>query len=202
MDPARPGDSREPVALHDVAAEHLRYIRRTLESSTSFTSVPGRGGMAMGAIGLAAAALASRAETPAGWLLVWSAAGCLAVATGGWALARKARSQGVRLLRGVGRKFLLSMGPALAAAVLLTVVLYRLGATAALPGLWLLLYGAAVVAGGTFSVRIVPVMGLCFMLLGLAAAFAPWPLANALMGAGFGGLHLVFGALIARHHGG
>lgn len=190
------------VPLHEAAAENLRYIRRAMESSGSFTSVPGWGGIAMGGTALVAAGLAARADSPMAWLRVWVIDGLLALAIGGWTMARKARGQGVPLSRGVGRRFLMSLSPPLAAAVLLTVALARVEALAPLPGLWLLLYGAAVVAGGTFSVRIVPLMGACFMALGVVALFVPWGWGNGLMGAGFGGLHIVFGALIARHHGG
>ena len=66
----------------------------------------------------------------------------------------------------------------------------------------LLLYGTALVAGGALSVRIVPVMGLAFMALGIAALGAPAAWGNAFMAAGFGGLHIVFGLVIARRYGG
>lgn len=195
------GPEQRPVALHERAADHLLYIRRTLESSTEFTSVPGRGGVAMGLTAVATAWWAASAG-PRTWLALWVADALVAASIGAWAMRRKARGQGVRLSRGVGRRFLLGLGPPLAAAVVLTAALVRLDALALVPGIWLLLYGAAVVAGGTSSVRIVPQMGLCFMTLGAAALFAPWGWANALMGLGFGGLHVAFGWAIARHHGG
>jgi hypothetical protein len=53
-----------------------------------------------------------------------------------------------------------------------------------------------------FSVPAVPIMGLCFMVFGAVALFAPPEYANLFMAAGFGGLHLLFGLIIARRYGG
>jgi len=88
-----------------------------------------------------------------------------------------------------------------AAAALLTVPLFRAHLAQTLPGAWLLLYGVGVITGGAFSVSIVPVMGICFMMTGAAGLFFP-PLGNWAMAAGFGGLHILFGIWIARRHGG
>ena len=190
------------AALHDRAVADLRYIRRTMEQAGSFTAVPGMGGLLMGASALAAAALAARQPTFDRWLAIWLAEATVAVAIAAWTLARKARRVGLPLLSGPGRKFMMSFFPPVAAGAALTFALYRAGAIDAIPATWLLLYGSGIVTAGTFSVRIVPVMGLCFMLAGGAALLSPPGWGNAYLALGFGGFHVLFGALIARRHGG
>jgi hypothetical protein len=192
---------RRPVDLRDHAYDNLRYIREAMESSASFTSVPGWGGIAMGVSALVAALLAASVLANH-WLAVWIGDALVAFGIGGWTMAGKARGQGVRLLRGVTQRFFLGLTPPIVAAAVLTPVLLEVGAAHAVPGTWLLLYGAGVVAGGTYSVRPVPIMGLCFMALGLLAFLVPFSAANLLLGLGFGGLHVVFGAIIARRYGG
>ncbi|HEX5520602.1 MAG TPA: hypothetical protein VFX29_02860, partial [Longimicrobiaceae bacterium] len=102
----------------------------------------------------------------------------------------------------VGQKFVLSLAPPMAAGALLTLVLFRAGMVGVLPGTWLLLFGASVVTAGAFSVRIIPVMGICFMLLGALALLAPPAWGDALLALGFGALLIGFGAVIARRYGG
>jgi hypothetical protein len=182
--------------------DNLRFIRNAMESTVSFTSVPGWGGIVMGSTALLAGWLTALPTLQEHWLAIWVCDAVLALALGSWFMARKARSQGVRLARGVGRRFLFSLPPPLLAAALLTLVLQGTEFEGLIPGLWLLLYGSGVVSGGTFSVRPVPVMGLCFMALGVVALWAPTAWANTLMVLGFGGLHIVFGAIIARRYGG
>lgn len=192
----------EPIALHHRAMDDLRYIRETMERAGSFTAVPGLGGVAMGAAALLAAFLAARQPTAERWLLVWLAAAVVAVLIASLTMTRKARGAGMSLLDGPGRKFALSFLPPVVAGAALTAVLFRSGAVDLIPGMWLLLYGAGVVTGGTFSVRVVPVMGVCFMALGVAAFLSPPAAGDIYLAAGFGGLHIVFGAAIARRYGG
>jgi hypothetical protein len=198
--PLRPGI--EPAALHDKAADNLRFIRDTMERSATFTGVPGWGGVAMGLTALLAAWLAHRQPTADRWLLVWFGEAGVAALIGVGALLWKSSAAGVPLGSGPGRRFVLSYSPPILVGALLTMALYRAGATPLLPGAWLLLYGTGVVTGGAFSVRVVPVMGACFMLLGAATLFAPVSWGDAMMALGFGCLHIGFGLVIARRHGG
>ena len=193
---------RPAQPLHMRAMDDLSFIRRTMERATAFTAVPGWGGVAMGVTALVAAAVAGRSATATGWVTCWLVASAAALLIGGWAMAAKARRAGTPVLSHSGRRFVLSFLPPLAVGALLTPALAREGLHHALPGAWLLLYGTGIVTGGAFSVRAVPVMGLCFIALGAAALYGPPSWGNALMAAGFGGLHIVFGLLIARRYGG
>jgi hypothetical protein len=192
----------KPVAMQDHAMDSLRYIRETMERAGSFTAVPGPGAMLMGATALAAAALAVRQPDLAMRLAIWLAAAVLAMAVGICGAARKARRAGESLFNAPGRRFIGGFIPPLAVGALLTLALFRGGAADLIPGAWLLLYGTGVVAGGAASVRIVPLMGLCFMAAGAAALFAPAAWGIPLLAAGFGGLHILFGCIITVKYGG
>jgi hypothetical protein len=192
----------EPPALHERAMDNLRYIRETMERASSFTAVSGWGQVAIGVTALGATYVAARQETTVAWITTWLFEALLSLVIAGWTMDRKARAAGMPLLSGPGRKVAFSLSPPIFVGCLLTVVLYRAGLMAAIPGMWLLLYGTGVVTGGMFSVGIVPVMGLCFMLLGAFTLFCPVSWTNPLMAAGFGGLHVIFGIIIARRHGG
>lgn len=194
--------SREPVPIDAHALDNLRYIRETMESAGSFTAVPGVGGALMGVTAVLAAPLAARQSSVEAWLGVWLGAAVLAFLIGGLAMIRKARRAKVPLISGPARKFALSLFPPILVGALLTVALYRAGMVNLIPGAWLLLYGTGVVTGGAFSVKIVPVMGLCFMLDGAIALFSPATWGNWFMAAGFGGMQIMFGVIIARRYGG
>ena len=189
-------------SIHAHAADNLRFIRDTMERSAAFTAVSGWGQVLLGATATGAALLANRQTTPYGWLRVWLAEGLLAVAIGLLACTWKANRRGLPLFSGPARKVALGLAPPIVAGAFLTFLLFRSGSESALPALWLLLYGAGIMTGGAFSVPIVPVMGLCFMLLGGLTVLGPASWGNWFLAAGFGGLHIIFGFLIARRHGG
>jgi hypothetical protein len=193
---------REPIPIDARAADHLRYIRETMARAGEFTAVPGWGGVTMGLTALVATVIAARQRSPWGWTVVWLIEAFVAVAIAAPAAATKARRANSSLFSGPGRKFVLSFAPPIAAGGLLTLALLKFGAVAALPGVWLLLYGTAIVTGGAFSVRVVPVMGLCLMALGGAALVAPQTWGNWFMAAGFGLVHIGFGFWIALRYGG
>jgi hypothetical protein len=197
-----PPQSQGPVALDDRARDNIRFIRETMERAGSFTAVSGWGGMAMGITALGAAVIASRQDSTLLWVATWLVEAAVAIGIALWTTYSKARSAGTTLLTGPGRRFVYSFAPPLFVGVLLTILLVRVGSIGEVAGVWLLLYGTAVVAGGAFSIRIVPLMGLCFMVLGAVAMFCPAGWANAFLAIGFGGLHVIFGGVIAGKYGG
>jgi hypothetical protein len=191
-----------PIPIDARAADHLRYIRETMENAAEFTAVPGWGGVAMGVTAIAAAFAASHQSSPRAWLAVWLAEAFVAVAIAAATAATKAHRANAALFSGPGRRFLLSFAPPIIVGGFLTFALFHVGAFTLLPAVWLLLYGTAIVTGGAFSVRVVPVMGLCLMGIGAVALVAPASWGDALMVAGFGLLQIGFGIWIAKHHGG
>jgi hypothetical protein len=182
--------------------DNLAFIRDTMEAAGAFTAVSGWGMVAVGLIATVAAVIASAQQSQLQSIYVWLAAAVLAPVVMLWAIVRKARRAHVPLLSGPGRKFVLSFSPPMLVGALLTIVLFRAGLVATIPGMWLLLYGTAVVAGGAFSVKLVPLMGFCFMLAGTLALFTPQPWNDWIMAAAFGGLHIGFGIPVAWRHGG
>lgn len=191
-----------PVPIGRRAADNLRFIRDTMERAASFTAVPGWGGVVVGFTALIAG-IASFAKPPRVQFFIWVSEALLALVVAFLAVRSKSKRLSISSLQSrAARRALLSFMPPLLAGAVLSVVLYRLDVFSVMPGMWLLLYGAAVVTGGAFSVRIVPVMGLCFMFVGAVAVFAPPPWGNAFLILGFGGLHIAFGVVIARRHGG
>jgi hypothetical protein len=200
--PFTPHAPQAPLRLDHHAQENLRFIRETMERASSFTAVPGWGGIALGITALGAAAVASSQRTPQYWLVTWLAEAVVATGVAGWTALGKARAAGVPLLAGPGRKFVLSFLPAIFSGALLTVILFTGGFISAIPGMWLLMYGTGVATAGAFSIRVVPLMGLCFMVLGAVALFISPGWGNVMLAAGFGGLHVIFGSVIARRYGG
>ena len=192
----------ESSDLHDRAVDNLRFIRETMEAATSFTAVSGWGQVIVGVTALITAGITTALSQHDAWLVLWLGEALLAFAIAIAATVRKARAAGMPRFATPARKFVLSFSPPLIAAAVLTLVLYRAGATALLPGMWLLLFGTGIVTGGAFSVKIVPVMGGCFMVVGSIALLCPASWNTWFMAAGFGVLNIIFGVLIARRHGG
>lgn len=185
------------VALDSHAAATLRYIRASMDAAGTL-AVPGSAGVAMGTIGLFAAALASTPPLRPHWLTVWLTAAVTASGVGGIIMLRQSSRQGSTLLGAPARKLVLCLAPGLFAGAVMTVVEYRSGALHAIPGTWLLMYGCALISTSASTTRIVGVLGALFVLLALLAFTLPESLQTPVLAIGFGALHVVFGLLIGR----
>ncbi len=192
----------EPPSLHGRAMDNLQFIRETMERSTHFTAVPGYGGIFMGLTAICAAFIATQQNSIKDWLIVWAIEAVLAFAVGLFAMWQKSKIANVPLNSAPAKKFAMSFLPPLICAFVITIGLWRLGHFETLIPVWILLYGAAVVTGGSFSVKAVPIMGWCFIALGTFTFFLPTSFGNSMMALSFGVLHIVFGAIIARRFGG
>jgi hypothetical protein len=197
--------TNRPVPIESRALGTLSYIRASIDAASSL-AVPGLAGIVMGSIGAAAAVLTYVPQIGNYWLSVWLAAACVAFVIGGALVARQVSQRGGSLLSGPLRKFLMCLCPGLLAGAVLTLVLSLADMQRLIPGTWLLLYGCAVIAASTAtnsrSLPIVASMGALFVVLGGAAFALPASAHTLLLGAGFGGLHLISGILIGRvNHG-
>ena len=192
----------QPINIGDRAFDNLKFIRETMERSAVFTSVPGYGGMLMGATAIGASVFAAQSANYRQWLIIWLTEALLAFAVGFLTLWQKSKTTNAALNSAPARKFALCFAPPLVAGFILSGLLYRLALFEFLPTVWLTLYGTAVVCGGISSVKIVPIAGWCFIALGLISVFLPGGYGDLLMGLGFGGLHVIFGFIVARKYGG
>lgn len=192
----------EPVNIGDRAIDNLQFIRETMEGSTVFTSVPGYGGILMGATAVVAAYIAHSQTSLREWLIVWLTEAVLAFFIGLLAMWQKTKLSKTSLFSTPAKKLLMNSLPPFLCGVFITLGLWRFGHFEMMIPVWILCYGAAVVCGGAFSVRAVPLMGWCFIALGAVAFFLPSGWGNAMMGLSFGALHIVFGFIIGRKFGG
>jgi hypothetical protein len=194
--------SSPPPEMHERAMDNLRFIRETMEAAGTFTAVSGWGQVVIGATAVVAAIAAEQFGLGKDWVIVWAVEAFLALLISVWFMYNKAKSASMPLLTGTARKLLFSFTPVFVVGMVVTFALMQRRQYEMLPAMWMLLYGSGVVAAGAFSVRIIPVMGAAFVMVGAAALFAPPSWSAALMVLSFGVLHMAFGVIIARRYGG
>lgn len=197
-----PSQTLETPALQVHAINDLRFIREMMERSASFTAVPGWGMAVVGCTALLAACAAEQVARMETWLVIWLIEAAIAFVVGISAMSYKAWRAQISLFTGAGGRFMLNLFVPILAGMPLTLVLFQHNEIGLLPSLWLLLYGIGIFTGGAFAVRTVPVMGICFILTGIVSLFLPPLWTNGVLAFGFGGLHILFGGIIAWRHGG
>jgi len=199
--PLRPRRS-EPPEMQARAMDNLSFIRGVMERAVTFTAVSGWGQVVIGITAVVAALVAARQALPWARVATWVAEAGIAAGISVASMALKSHAANMPLISGPIRKLVLSFSPPMIVGAVFTAVLVKHGNYDYLPGVWMLLYGAAVVSAGTYSVRSVPVMGAAFMAVGTLTLFAPVAWGTALMILTFGALHIAFGIWIAWRHGG
>jgi hypothetical protein len=186
---------RAPVRLDSHAAATLRYIRSSMEGAVSL-AVPGSAGIVLGLIGLMAAALSSAPSLHEHWLSIWLGSALVAGTAGSILIVRESSLRNLRLAGTPLRKFALCLFPSIGAGLAMTAVHWNGGNLHAIPGTWLLMYGCALIAASAATTRLIALLGGLFALLGFVALLLPDNLQILMLGAGFGGLHMVFGFII------
>lgn len=189
--------SANAVRIDSQAVATLRYIRESMDAATS-VAVPGSAGIAMGVVGLLAMVICSAPGLREFWLGIWLASAALGGGLGFALVTRPASLRGLLLYGTPLRKFALCLFPALFGGAVMTGVHWSYGNLHAIPGTWLLMYGCALISASVAATRTIAVMGGAFAALGLVALFLPESLQIYMLGAGFGGLHVLFGLLIGR----
>jgi hypothetical protein len=192
----------EPTPIDSGAVENLRYIRSTIEAAHTFTTVPGKGCIAMGITALVAVGIESLPQLAEFWLTIWVGAAAVACGSALWFMEQKARVQGLSLRRAVAKRFFMTLAPSFIAGAILTAALAGRVDRELITGMWLLLYGTGLATCGLFSIPAVCTAGLAFMALGTATLWLPPGSAHIVLALGFGGIHLALGTTIVRHHGG
>lgn len=202
---ARTSAEKKPISsMQSRAEENLKFIRETIEGAASFTSISGIGLIFTGLIGLIAAWLdltTNQSPAAAPSLTIWMTALIIAVSGSTACTLLKARKQGTTLLSASGRKLLYAFTPTMLVGGIITYFIAAAELASLLPGIWLSLYGAAVMTAGAHSVAMIKAVGACFILLGVTAFMAP-AYSALILALGFGGLHLSAGYLIWKYYGG
>jgi hypothetical protein len=191
-----------PISLGGRAIDNLQFIRETMERSTHFTAVPGYGAILMGVTAVAAAFIAQGQIFLREWIFIWFGEAALAFSIGLLAMWQKSKLANTSLVSAPAKKFAMSFLPPLVCGIVITLGLWRFGHLESMVPVWIMLYGAAVVTGGAFSVKVVPIMGWCFIATGAVAFFLPASWGNIMMGLSFGVLHIIGGFIIGRRYGG
>lgn len=185
----------------------LNLIRETMESATRYRLVPPEGHVAAGILGVIAPLLtfwwlgAEKLARPAelgGWdVAVLTTLWLSVLAAAAWLsyrfnLARARRLQ-VSAWSSLARRMYLAQVPQVVVAGALSIALAAHHLFILIPAVWLLSYGLIIFAFSYFTGRDHYYQALLFLVFGLGALLASATGALVLLGAGFGGVNLVFG---------
>jgi len=189
----------------DEVERDLKVIRQAMEASSRYTNITARGYFFTGVVALLGVwqtytllghakltnlTLITLADRQ-GLLLIWGTVFVAALGIVAFFSWRKARRNQISAWNSLAARMFYSQIPLVGIAGILTLALGRQGYYAVIPGVWLALYGVILYSFSYFTGRGHKIEGSLFMLLGCVALFAPGPFTLFLLGAGFGGIHVV-----------
>ena len=120
-------ETNQPVNIGDRAIDNLKFIRETMERSVVFTSVPGYGGVLMGAMAVVAAYIANSQPSSRDALIVWLTEAVLAFFIGLLAMWQKTKLSKTSLFSTPARKLLMNALPPFLCGAFITLGLWRFG---------------------------------------------------------------------------
>ena len=189
------------------ATHHLATIRKIMESATQLTVMPAKAALAGGILTLMGCGITrlelgtlnfdamnhAHVSVRLFLIVVWAAVAILATGTDMVLAVLTARRCGQNPWYRFGKMAIYAMGPAVAVAGILTVVLALQKQWQLVPGVWMLLYGTALWTASVMSVRASKLLAFAFFLGGVLALFWLPDRALLLVGLTFGLGHIVFG---------
>jgi len=128
---------------------------------------------------------------------VWGAVLCLSILQAAAFHIAKCRRRGEPAWSHLTCQVVVAMLPALFVGAAITVYGFQTGQLDLLPPIWLLAYGSSLMGLGLYAGGRIQIVGALFMLLGAAGLWWWKEYGLRLMFAGFGGLHILLGVLLA-----
>ncbi|MDC1141829.1 hypothetical protein OAU50_01950 [Planctomycetota bacterium] len=192
----------------------LQTIRAALEANARLTSLSGAAMLASGLLTFFAAGItaslglaepASRNGLQGDLLLkmvaLWSATFVIAVGINLAGMVYRARRDGQSLAMRLGRRFLFAMLPAIAVGGALSLGMALQAQLETIFAVWMLTYGAALLAASAHSITSVRVLGLLALICGVLGVVPGLDLDFVLFLTTFGAGHFLLGIWVGVRHG-
>ncbi len=185
------------------ALERIEEIRALMARSGEYRHLSGWAAIATAALtgggcfaSLALGARFTPVDDPARLAAVWGAVLAVGIVVNVAFTIALAKARGESAWSPAARQMVGGLLPGLLSGAILTVFLFVERRFDALPGTWLVCYGAGLMGASLFAPWELRWAGLSFLLAGGAALFLLLAHSLLAMGALFGGLHVLFGLYV------
>lgn len=177
------------------AAHTLEVIRTLMERTCQYRLLTAGASLAAGTLALlgASAFLYFDAADPAAFAAVWGFVFASSLLGSFVGTLLRGREVGERVWTRQTRMVLLALLPSLAAALVLTAFFFARGEHLYLPGVWMLCYGQGALATSAYAPSGIRWLGIAMLFFGALTLALGTAWAGVLMGAAFGGGHLILG---------